>query len=97
VEGIRSLTGFINRGPYHSMFGYDYEVHENLGLFYYGTDPLWLDAFVCSQCGIDPKAYKTSVLPQPHLSLAYDELPSWPDELEDAARSLGSPIPTESP
>lgn len=93
VEGVRNLTGFINRGPHHSVFGYDYEVYENLGLVYFGMDPLWLDAFICSMCGVDPRSYRTSVLPQSHLALGYRELLPWPKELEDTARSLGSPIP----
>ena len=92
VEGVRSLTGFINRGPYHSMFGYDYEVHEDLGLVYYGSDPLWLDAFICAQCGIEPKSYRTSVLPEPHLALGYEEISPWPQEIIEAAKNLGSPI-----
>ena len=94
VEGVRSLTGFINRGTHHSMFGYDYEVYRDMGLVYYGTDPLWLDAFVAYQCGIDPRSYATSVLPQPHLSLGYDDLKAWPEELESCARALGNPLDT---
>jgi uncharacterized protein (DUF362 family) len=97
VEGVRSLTGFINRGSHHSMFGYDYEVHRNRGLMYFGTDPLWLDAFVACQCGIDPRSYATSVLPQPHLALGYRELDPWPEELEACARDLGSPLEGSQP
>ncbi len=97
VEGIRSLTGFINRGSHHSMFGYDYEVHRDTGLIYFGTDPLWLDAFVACQCGIDPRSYATSVLPQPHLALGYQELDPWPEELEACARGLGSPLEGSQP
>jgi hypothetical protein len=91
VEGIRNITGFIDRGPHHSMFGYDYEVREDLGLVYYGTDPLWLDAFIASQCGIEPRYFKTSVLPNSHLSLGYSLSP-WPDELEKIARDSGNPV-----
>ena len=91
VEGIRNLTGFIDRGSHHSMFGYDYEVKENLGLIYYGTDPLWLDAFIAAQCGIEPRIFRTSVLPESHLSLGYRVNP-WPDELEKTAKNLGSPF-----
>jgi hypothetical protein len=91
VEGIRNLTGFIDKGPHHSMFGYDYEVREGLGLIYFGTDPLWLDAFIAAQCGIEPRFFRTSVLPESHLSLGYKELP-WPQELERDAKNLGSPI-----
>lgn len=97
VEGVRTLTGFINRGSHHSMFGYDYEVHRDRGLVYFGTDPLWLDAFVACQCGIDPRSYATSVLPQPHLSLGYQELDPWPEELEACARDLGSPLEGSHP
>ena len=91
VEGIRDLTTFIDKGPHHSMFGYDYDVKENLGLLYYGTDPLWLDAFIASPCGIEPRYFKTSILPQSHLSLGYKEHP-WPSDLERIAQSSGSPL-----
>lgn len=92
VEGIRSLTGLINRGGHHSMFGYDYEVFENRGLFYFGSDPLWLDAFIAAQCGIDPRSYRTAVLPEPHLSLGFEELSQWPKALEEDAEGLGKPF-----
>ncbi len=92
VEGINSLTGRINRGSYHSMFGYDYEVEENTGTVFFGTDPLWLDAFVCALSRMDPRDNPTSAIPEPHLSLGYDELSAWPDELVSTARSLSSPL-----
>jgi hypothetical protein len=91
VEGIRSMTSAIDKGPHHSMFGYDYDVRENLGLVYFGTDPLWLDAFIGSQCGIEPRFFKTSVLPQSHLSLGYREHP-WPAELDKIAKTSGNPL-----
>jgi len=93
VEGIRSLTGHIDRGEFHSMFGYDYEVHENTGLLYFGGDPLWLDAFICAHCGLDPKRYTTSSLRRSHLALGFKELSPWPPELTHAAKEIGSPLP----
>lgn len=96
VEGIRSLTGLIDRGEFHSMFGYDYEVYEDLGLIYFGGDPLWLDAFICAQCGLDPKRYVTSSLRRSHLALGFRELVPWPPELISAAKALGSPLPFPS-
>lgn len=92
VEGINTLTGHINRGSYHSMFGYDYEVHENTGIVFFGTDPLWLDAFVCALSRMDPRDNPTSAIPEPHLSLGYEEISAWPDELVSTARSLPSPL-----
>ncbi len=87
VEGVNSLSYNIGEeiGKVKSIFGYRYDVLQNKGLTYYCDDPLWLDAFVCQQCGKDPTK-------EEHLQLASKVFGKWPSELIKEAKKIGNPM-----
>jgi len=87
VEGINTLTCDLHYSNkrYKSVFGYEYGVLEDKGLLYYSDEPLWLDAFLCQQCGKNPSEVE-------HLALASSTFGVWPLQLLDVARKMLNPL-----